>query len=101
MIIESKLGNLSDLCRKHRVRRLALFGSAASSEFDETQSDIDFLVSFDKMSPSEHSDHYFDFIEDLEDLFGVPVDLLEEEPIDNPYLRKAIEESKVILYNAA
>ncbi len=33
LMIKSKIGELGDLCEKRRVRRLALFGSAASDRF--------------------------------------------------------------------
>jgi hypothetical protein len=38
--------------------------------------------------------------EDLEQLFGVPVELLEAGPIRNPYFRQAIEKTQVQLYVA-
>jgi uncharacterized protein len=48
--IESKLADLTELCRQHRVRRLELFGSAASSRFNPATSDLDFLVEKDRTS---------------------------------------------------
>lgn len=38
---------LADLCRKHRVRRLDVFGSAPRGDFNEEASDVDLLVEFD------------------------------------------------------
>ena len=35
---------LEELCRRYHVRRLELFGSAASGEFNPEHSDLDFLV---------------------------------------------------------
>lgn len=63
------------LCRKYAVRRLLLFGSAATDHFDEATSDIDFLVEFDD-APVRRFDAYFGLKEDLEALFGRPVDLV-------------------------
>ena len=40
-------------------------------------------------------------LEDLQRLFGRRIDLLEPEPIENPYLRESIERSRKILYEAA
>jgi len=51
---------VADLCLKHRVRRLALFGSGASERFDSAKgSDLDFLAEFEPMSPREHAGAYF------------------------------------------
>jgi predicted nucleotidyltransferase len=53
------------------------------------------------MTPAEHADQYFGLTEDLENLFGRPVDLVEAEPIRNPYFRKSLEDTKVEIYAAA
>ena len=41
--IQLPLGRLAEFCRKHRVRRLSLFGSALTDRFGP-DSDIDLLV---------------------------------------------------------
>jgi predicted nucleotidyltransferase len=63
------------------------FGSAARDDFDPESSDLDFLVEFEPMSPREYADSFFGLLEDLERLFGQRIDLLEPEPIENPYIR--------------
>ena len=45
-LIENKRTVLTDLCRRFGVRRLELFGSAATDAFDPSRSDLDFLVEF-------------------------------------------------------
>ncbi len=45
-MIKSKREQLVDVCRKHRVRELSLFGSMARGDFSD-QSDVDLLVEFD------------------------------------------------------
>ncbi len=80
---------------------MALFGSAASGGFDPARSDLDCLVEFGPLSPARHSDNYFGLIEDLERLFGRPVELIESGPIRNPFFRDEIEKTKVVLYDAA
>ena len=99
--IASHQDELRRLCARNRVKRLDLFGSATGERFDSRRSDFDFLVVFlQPMTPAEHVDCYFDLKEDLEKLFGRPVDLLEPGPIRNPYLIRSIEESRVSLYAA-
>jgi hypothetical protein len=58
-IIDSNRGKLDSLCRKHRVRRLEVFGSAADGTFDPERSDIDFLVEYEELQPGEHYEAYF------------------------------------------
>lgn len=100
-IVQQKTGELETICKKRGVRRLALFGSAASGSFDPASSDLDFLVEFQPLSPTQHADYYFGLQEDLERLFGVSVELVEPGPIRNPYFRQAIEKTQVLVYAAA
>ena len=100
-VVQDTLETLRDLCLRHRVARLDVFGSAARGDFDPTSSDLDFLVEFEPMPPVEHAHSFFGLLEDLQRLFGRGVDLLEPEPIENPYLRQSIERSRKVLYEAA
>ena len=99
MLTEKAL-ELQEICLRRQVLRLSLFGSAARGSFDPATSDLDFLVQFSKLSPAQHADCYFSLQEDLERLFGRPVDLVEPEPIRNPYFRQAVEQSRVLIYAA-
>jgi len=49
------------------------------------------------MTPRQHAESYFGLLEDLEDLFGRRVDLVEIGAVRNPYLRREIDEQKQIL----
>ena len=100
-IVQDQIEPLRALCRKHRVERLVLFGSSARDDFDAEASDLDLLVEFEAMPPTDHADSYFGLLEDLEDLFGRRIDLFEPEPIENPYLWQSIERSRKVLYEAA
>lgn len=46
---------LEELCRRFRVRRLELFGSAATERYSPENSDIDFLVEFATPAPGAAS----------------------------------------------
>ncbi len=100
-MIEARKTDLEDLCRRHGVARLALFGSALRDDFDPDKSDLDFAVEFSHMSPSEHAGAYFGLLEDLESLFARRVDLVEISAVRNPYLRREIEAGQETLYAAA
>jgi len=43
-VVRQRLGEREDLCVRYHVRRLALFGSAASDDFDPEASGLDFAV---------------------------------------------------------
>jgi len=91
---------VEQLCRRFGVRRLELFGSAATGRERVGQSDLDFLVEFEPLPAGSFADSYFGLLESLEQLFGRPVDLVVASAIKNPYFRQAIEPTKVLLYAA-
>jgi len=91
---------LSELCARYDVVRLRLFGSASTGTLTD-ESDLDFLVEFRPMTASRHADAYFGLLHDLEGLFNRRIDLLEESAIENPYVRRGIERSQRLIYEAA
>jgi len=98
--IRQAKSELAEICRRHNVRRLDLFGSAVGANFDPPTSDLDFLVEFGPFTKGEYSEHYFALIEDLKSLFGRPVDLLVSRAVRNPYLLESINRTRESLYAA-
>ena len=83
---------LTGLCRRFHVQGLDLFGSAATGRgFDPARSDLDILVTFDELPPTEYANAYFGLLEALEALTGRPVDLVTEASLENPYFRRRVE----------
>lgn len=99
-ILNNRRPQIEALCRRHHVRRLELFGSAASGEFDIADSDIDFLVEFEQLEQGEYADHYFGLYEDLESLLGRKVDLVVTRAVSNPHFLEKLEQSRELLYAA-
>ncbi len=98
-LIEQQRDAIRALCQQYGVRRLDLFGSAATGAFDEETSDLDFVATFaDTRSPG-YADRYLGFAEALETLFGRPVDVITERAIRNPYFRQAVEASRQPIYD--
>jgi predicted nucleotidyltransferase len=97
-IVDANLPALQALCRRFGVRRLDLFGSAATGRFDPARSDLDFLVEFEPMLPGPYAKACRGLREGLEQLFGRSIDLLTESALVNPYLRRQIESEKRPLY---
>jgi predicted nucleotidyltransferase len=75
---------IGELCRRYGVRSLVLFGSALTNHFDQSRSDVDFLVEFAHDLPNKF-DAYFGLKESLEELLGRPVDLVMSKALENPY----------------
>lgn len=98
--VADKLPLLRSLCEKRRVLRLDLFGSATKGLFHPGTSDLDFVVEFSPAVGTNRADAYFGLAEDLEALFGCPVDLLEREAVTNPYLLRSIESAHETVYGA-
>ena len=100
-LLDGKRTELEELCVRFRVRRLELFGSAASGGFDPERSDLDFLVEYGVLEPGTYADHYFGLLFALEDLFGCRVDLVMLSAVENPFFLQEIEASRTSLYAVA
>lgn len=98
--LEQHRAELEALCRRYGVRRLELFGSAATGQDRPGESDLDFLVEFEPLPPGGYADAYFGLLESLEELFGRPADLVVPSAIRNPYFLQAIEGTRTLLYAA-
>jgi predicted nucleotidyltransferase len=98
-LIEDRAEEVRQICHRHGVERLDLFGSAAGEGFDDLgDSDLDFVVTFERRNPPELFDRYFGLKEDLEALFGRGVDLVMEGAVRrNPYFAQSVAEARVPL----
>ena len=91
---------LQELCRRYHVRRLELFGSAASGKFNQDTSDLDFLVLFDELEPAVYADAYLEFYECLTELFDRRIELVSTTAITNPYFLESIQRNRETIYAA-
>jgi predicted nucleotidyltransferase len=99
-ILENKIKDLQIIFSTLGVKRLYAFGSVVSDKFN-TESDIDFLISFgDKLSIEEYTNNYFSLHYKLQDLFKRKIDLVTERTLSNPYFIESIDESKQLIYEA-
>jgi predicted nucleotidyltransferase len=99
-LIEQSRSRIADLCRKYRVKRLELFGSAASGDFDPAASDIDFFYEFDNADMIDLADRFFGLKEDLEQLLMARVDLVSALDVTNPYFLQVANRHRQTLYAA-
>ncbi|MEE9431025.1 MAG: nucleotidyltransferase domain-containing protein [Melioribacteraceae bacterium] len=97
LIIEKNITKISELCKKHKVDALYLFGSATNENFKDG-SDIDFLVRFEKIDLVRYFDNYITFKEKLNKIFNREIDLVEEQTLKNSILINSINRSKKLIY---
>jgi len=97
-IVESKRLEVAELCRRRGVRRLELFGSAARDDFDEARSDLDFLVDLGVDPSISPLDSFFGLKDQLEELFGRPVDLVSQGSVKNPYILATMQHDRQLVY---
>jgi predicted nucleotidyltransferase len=92
------LKQIEDFCRKYGVAEFSLFVSILRDDFGP-ESDVDVMLAF-------RSGHGFtfenmpDIQDDLERIFGRPVDVIEKGRIRNPIRRQNIMNSHRVVYAA-
>ncbi len=77
---------------------LDLFGSATTEEWRAADSDLDFIVTFRPDASRRIAVRYLSFAEDLEALFGRPVDLITQASVRNPYFRAHVDATRARVY---
>ena len=96
-IIEKNKQRIITLAKSHGVNSIYVFGSAISDSFT-SKSDVDILVSFGKVDLYSYFDNYLDLKEKLEKIFNRDVDLVEEQTIKNPILKRTIDRNKQLIW---
>ncbi len=99
-LITDNLDAIGELCRRYVVRKLEVFGSAATGEWDPESSDIDLIVDFED-SPQRRVDRFLGLADDMEALFGRRVDLIIDKPFENPYFRYSVKKSRRTIFESA
>ena len=99
--ISKKQNDFAFLCKSHNVKYLYAFGSSVSDKFDNKKSDIDLLVEIDSEDPIDRGEKLLSLWDLFESFFKRKVDLLTESSIRNPYLRKSIDSTKILIYDGS
>ena len=97
--ILKQLADFNKVCEMHNVRYLYAFGSSVTDRFDNKKSDIDLLVEIDYSDPLGRGEQLISLWDAFERFFDRKVDLLTDSSIHNPYLRKSIDTTKVLIYD--
>jgi predicted nucleotidyltransferase len=100
--VENHLLEIAGLCRQFGIRRLAVFGSSATEEFDPRRSDVDFLVEF---YPGTDFGPWLRKLTDLktalQNLLHLPVDVVTTAALENPHFRREAERTMRTVYDAS
>jgi hypothetical protein len=88
---------IADFCRRHHIRKLALFGSILRPDF-APDSDIDVLVEFDPAHVPGLA--FFGMQEELSEILGRKVDLNTPQWL-SPHFRERVQAEAVVQYVAA
>ncbi len=94
--IDVPAGAVAELCRRHHIRRLALFGSVLREDF-RPDSDVDVLVEFEPGHTPGFA--FFSIQEELSELLRRPVDL-QTPAFLSPYFRDQVRSQAETLYAA-
>ncbi len=83
---------ISEFCKRHHVRKLAVFGSALGNDFGP-DSDVDMLVEFEEGHVPGFA--FFGMEEELSSLIGRKVDLTTPKFLSRYFREKVVNEAEV------
>ncbi len=100
-LIKLRKQEIADICCHQGIRRLDVFGSAASGQFTPNVSDIDFIAEFENSGSTDGLlDRYLELAAKLEALLGTAVDIITPASIRNPYFRDSVNATRENIYAA-
>ena len=97
-LIELNLKKIIELCRLHKVKSLAVFGSILTDRFND-ESDVDFLIDFEQIDHNTfvYVTNFFDLQDALENLLGRKVDLVVGKSLKNKYFIANVNNTKQMI----
>jgi predicted nucleotidyltransferase len=99
-LAQPQLDAIAAACRLHHVARLHVFGSVLRPDYRPGESDIDLLVEFEDLQPTELVEAYFGLEQQLTESVGSSIDLVMATAVRNPIVRADIDASKQLIYAA-
>jgi uncharacterized protein len=104
-LVKDNMNAIRDVCKKHHVHALYLFGSAVNDQEFSTTSDIDFLYEIDLKDFKDWDKGDYEYIDNLNDLESAlvtilkrPVDLVPYKNIRNRYFKKSVDSNSQLIY---
>ena len=96
-LIEMNMDRIIALCQKYKVAKLWVFGSILTPRFND-RSDVDLSVIFHYDQIQDMFLTFFDFIDELQELLGRKVDLVDETAVKNTVFRQELNRTKRLIY---
>ena len=96
--LEIPLDKIEAFCRRWKIKEFALFGSVLREDF-RPDSDVDVLVTFEPDGGFTF-DNRVEMLDEIAEIFGRKVDLVEKDAIRNPFRRYDILTTKEVVYAA-
>lgn len=84
---------IKQLCKELGVKNFSVFGSLLTDHFS-SESDIDFVIDFDKDDPIKYTDLYFQLKDKLEQILKRQIDLIEERGLKTHFLERKLTSQK-------
>lgn len=84
---------LAELCRRYGIAELSVFGSIARGD-ERADSDVDLL--YVRLPGNDLGMSYFALQEDLEELFGHPVDLVPKDGLHRAIRDQVLDDAQVL-----
>jgi len=96
--IDIPMNRVAAFCEKWQLAELSVFGSVLREDF-RPDSDVDVLVTF-RPGAAMTFESFLDMRDELRDIFGREVDLVEKRLVTNPFRRQQILTTRKVLYAA-
>lgn len=99
-LVKDKREEIVALCKQYGIRKLEVFGSAATGAFNPGTSDLDFVVDVGEYERGVGM-RFLTFCTALEKLMDRPVDVITNRQIQNPYFRASVNGTRESIYDAS
>lgn len=99
--VERHLPAIQSACRAFGVKRLEIFGSAATTAFEPGRSDVDFLVTYpDSYDFGDFGARLFRFEERLTSILGRPAHVVMDSALTKRRFREQVDRTRMLIYDA-
>lgn len=101
-LVTDNLLAIAALCREYGIRKLEVFGSAATDRFDPATSDVDFIIAY---PPDYDFGPWLARFQDLEaalaSLLGRPVNLVMTSALNDRWFAREAAKTRTVIYDAS
>lgn len=96
-LVTNNLREIRDACENFDVDKLWVFGSAVRNDWEANKSDVDLVAQFGQSERSLFRQH-MGFIVRLEDILGVPVQVIDSRSIKRADFKQEVERTRELIY---